>query len=158
MICILIRTYADLTFLVCLRYTVCFSYLCVLSSVFICFSSWGNLPLQSYWRSLSCDHGLHCTHDLMWEQRQQQQRILGVLLMSSGRKNWLMWRQQHDRVPGTGCTGYRTLQFVSYLYIGTRTPVTLRMINVHTIRTYVRDIGWASVSGLSVFEIYDFMR
>ena len=28
-------------------------------SLFFCFSSWGNLPLQSCW-SLSCDHGLHC--------------------------------------------------------------------------------------------------
>ena len=25
----------------------------------------GNLPLQSYW-SLSCDHGLHCSDELMW--------------------------------------------------------------------------------------------
>ena len=39
---------------------------------FSCVSSWGNLPLQSYWRSLSCDHGLHCSDELMWEQQQQQ--------------------------------------------------------------------------------------
>ena len=31
---------------------------------FFLFSSWGNLPLQSYW-SLSCDHGLHCSDDSM---------------------------------------------------------------------------------------------
>ena len=34
------------------------------------FSSWGNLPLQSYW-SLSCDHGLLCSDGLTWEQQQQ---------------------------------------------------------------------------------------
>ena len=39
---------------------VCFTF------CFYLFSSWGNFPLQSYW-SLSCDHGLHCSHDLMWE-------------------------------------------------------------------------------------------
>ena len=64
MICIPIRTHADLTFYFCLRYTICFSYvLCVLSSVFYLFCSSGNLPLQSYW-SLSCDHGLHCSDEL----------------------------------------------------------------------------------------------
>ena len=37
------------------------------------FSSWGdgNFPLQSYW-SLSCDHGLHCSHELMWEQQRYE--------------------------------------------------------------------------------------
>ena len=44
----------------------CFFFICL-------FSSWGNLPLQSYW-SLSCDHGLHCSDQLMWEQQQQQQQ------------------------------------------------------------------------------------
>ena len=33
---------------------------CIL--LFCMFSSWGNLPLQSYW-SLSCDHGLHCCNN-----------------------------------------------------------------------------------------------
>ena len=37
---------------------------------FYLFSSWGNFPLQSYW-SLSCNHGLHCSDYLMWEQQQQ---------------------------------------------------------------------------------------
>ena len=37
---------------------------------FCLFSSWGNFPLQSYW-SLSCDHGRHCSDELMWEQQQQ---------------------------------------------------------------------------------------
>ena len=36
---------------------------------FYLFSSWGNLPLQSYW-SLSCDHGLHCSDELTWGQQQ----------------------------------------------------------------------------------------
>ena len=30
-------------------------------------TGWGNLALQSYW-SPSCDHGLHCSDELMWEQ------------------------------------------------------------------------------------------
>ena len=34
---------------------------------FYMFSSWGNFPLQSYW-SLPCDHALHCSDELMWEQ------------------------------------------------------------------------------------------
>ena len=35
------------------------------------FCFWGNLaPLQSSW-SLSCDHGLHCNDELVWEQQQQ---------------------------------------------------------------------------------------
>ena len=60
-------TYADLTFNFCLKYMICFSY-CVyrLSCVFFL---WGNLPLQSYC-SLSCDHGLHCSDEIMREQRQ----------------------------------------------------------------------------------------
>ena len=47
----------------------------VIVCIIFCFywSSWGNLPLQSYW-SLYCDHGLHCSHKLMWEQQQQQQQ------------------------------------------------------------------------------------
>ena len=45
---------------------------------FYLFSSWGNLPLQSYW-SLFCDHGLHCCDELMWEQQQQHRWILGKL-------------------------------------------------------------------------------
>ena len=36
---------------------------------FYLFSSWGDFPLQSYW-SLSCDHGLHCSDELMLEQQQ----------------------------------------------------------------------------------------
>ena len=60
---------------------------CVLSSVFYLFSSWGNLPLQSYW-STSCDHELHCSHDLMWQQQQQQQqpylRRCACVLCSNG--------------------------------------------------------------------------
>ena len=57
----------------CLRYKICFSHvLCVLSPVFYLFSSClSNFPCQSYC-SLSCDHGLHCSHDsIMWEQQQQ---------------------------------------------------------------------------------------
>ena len=55
-----------------------FQLFCVLSStVFFLFSSWGNLPLQSYW-SLSCDHGLHCSHELMWEQQQQLPALLSL--------------------------------------------------------------------------------
>ena len=50
-----------------------FQLLCVLSC-FLFFPSWGNLPLQIYW-SLSCDHRnhrLHCSHELKWQQQQQQ--------------------------------------------------------------------------------------
>ena len=55
-----------------LRYTICFTYFVYHLLFFtpeyssICFSPWGNLPLQSYW-SLSCDHGLHCSDESMWE-------------------------------------------------------------------------------------------
>ena len=40
---------------------------CIVSCFYL-FSPWGNFPLQSYW-SLSCDHGLHCSHELLWEQQ-----------------------------------------------------------------------------------------
>ena len=76
-VCILIRTYADLTFssLILMSEEVydLFQLLCVLPGIscFYSFPSWGNFPLQSYW-SLSCDHGLHCSHELMREQQQQQ--------------------------------------------------------------------------------------
>ena len=46
----------DLTFLFLPEVYDLFQLLCVLSFVSI-------LPLQSYW-SLSCDHGLHCSHEL----------------------------------------------------------------------------------------------
>ena len=35
---------------------------------FYLFSSWGNIPLQRYW-SLPCEHGLHCSDELTWEQQ-----------------------------------------------------------------------------------------
>ena len=69
-VCIMIRTYVRWSILFfCLMYTICFSY-CVHYFLFNLFSSWGNFPLQSYWSywSLSCDHGLHCSVELMWEQ------------------------------------------------------------------------------------------
>ena len=46
----------------------------LLSTVLFVFLPWGNLPLQSYW-STSCDHGLHCSDELIWEQQQQQQYV-----------------------------------------------------------------------------------
>ena len=56
--------YADLTVLffseVYDLFSDCVYYLLFL----ICFSSSGNLPLQSYW-SLPCDHGLHCSDELI---------------------------------------------------------------------------------------------
>ena len=54
----------------------------VIACIILCdylFSSWGNLPLQSYW-SLSCDHGLHCSDELMWEQQKQWTRCLMIVL------------------------------------------------------------------------------
>ena len=68
-VCILIRTYADLTFLLSEVYDL-FQLLCIVFC-FICFPpEWGtsNFPLQSYW-SLSCDHGLLCSDELMSEQQ-----------------------------------------------------------------------------------------
>ena len=61
-------------FYFCFRYTICFSY-CIPGIIFCfyLFSSWGNFSLQICW-SLSCDHGLHCSHELMWEQQQKQYR------------------------------------------------------------------------------------
>ena len=43
---------------------------CVCYLVFlVLISSWGSLPLQSYW-SLSCDRGLHCSYELIWEHQE----------------------------------------------------------------------------------------
>ena len=55
--CILIRTHADLTYLFLSEVYDLFQLLCVVSSVFY-------FVFLSYW-SLSCDHVLHCSHDLM---------------------------------------------------------------------------------------------
>ena len=38
----------------------------------------GDFPLQSCW-SLSCGHGLHCSHELMWEHGRCTQQVLGWL-------------------------------------------------------------------------------
>ena len=67
-VCILIRTYADLTFLFlwytmspfyfCLRYTICFSYWVYYLLFLFVFLLRGNFTIQSYW-SLSCDDELH---------------------------------------------------------------------------------------------------
>ena len=58
---ILIRTYADLTFLFLSEVYDLFQ-LVIIVCIILCFylfsSSGGNFPIQSYW-SLSCDHGLH---------------------------------------------------------------------------------------------------
>ena len=66
-------------FYFCLRYRYTICKLCVRTyrfySVFIRFPpQWGNLPLQSYW-SLSCDHALHCSDELMWGQQQHIRSI-----------------------------------------------------------------------------------
>ena len=42
---------------------------CIAFSMYLS-SSWGNIPLQRFW-SLSCDRGLHCSDELMWDQQQQ---------------------------------------------------------------------------------------
>ena len=58
---ILVRTYADLTFLFLSEVYDLFQ-LVIIVCIILCFylfsSSGGNFPIQSYW-SLSCDHGLH---------------------------------------------------------------------------------------------------
>ena len=62
-ICILIRTYVDLTFWFSSEVYVRFASVSVwIILCFFLFSSWGNFPLQSYW-SLSCDRGLHCSDE-----------------------------------------------------------------------------------------------
>ena len=66
-ICILIRTYVDRTFLFFVWGIRFVSVIVCIIFCFYLFSSWGNFPLQSYW-SLSCDHGLHCSDELMREQ------------------------------------------------------------------------------------------
>ena len=48
-------------------------------SIIVCrfvfsFSSWDDLPLLSYW-DLSCDHGLHCGHEVVWEQQRPIQEF-----------------------------------------------------------------------------------
>ena len=60
--------YADLVFYFVWGVRFVSDIVCIISCFL--FSSWGNLPLQSYW-SLSCDHGLHCGDEFMWEQQQQ---------------------------------------------------------------------------------------
>ena len=58
-------TYADLIFIFLSEAYDLFQLVCVLFCFYL-FSSSSKFPLQSYW-SLSCDHGLHCSHDeLMW--------------------------------------------------------------------------------------------
>ena len=65
MICILIRTHAESHLHIFgLSYTIYFSY-CVILFAFHLFSSWVNLPLQTYW-SLSCNLWLHRSDELMW--------------------------------------------------------------------------------------------
>ena len=62
-------------FYYCLRYTFCFSG-CVYFLLFLfCFSSWGNLPVQSYW-SLSCDHGLHRSDELILNVRRTTTSVM----------------------------------------------------------------------------------
>ena len=75
-VCILIRTYADLFFGGRVWGIRCVSVIVCIILCFYLFSSWGYFPLQSYW-SLSFDHGLHCSDELMWEQ--QQQHMIFVL-------------------------------------------------------------------------------
>ena len=70
--CILIRTYADLTFLFLSEVYDVFQLLCLIFCFYL-FSTWDNLPLQSYWR-LCCDHGLHCSHEFMWEQHDKRRK------------------------------------------------------------------------------------
>ena len=55
--------------------------LCVRGIIFCfyLFSSWGNLPLQICW-SLSCDHGLHCSDEFMWEQEHSTSVSIAVPL------------------------------------------------------------------------------
>ena len=48
---------------------------CIILYIYL-FSFWGNFPLQSYW-SLSCDHGLHFSDELMWEQQRQHVQQYG---------------------------------------------------------------------------------
>ena len=55
--------------LIFLRYTIFFSY-CEYCLLFLFVFSWGNCPRQSF-RSLSCDHGLHWSDELMWEPQQR---------------------------------------------------------------------------------------
>ena len=43
-----------------------FQLLCIIIGLYL-FSSRGNFPLQSYW-SLSFDHGLNCSDEVMWKQ------------------------------------------------------------------------------------------
>ena len=60
-----VRTYADLKPFFFSEVYDLLQFWCVLLSFcfFYLFCSWGNLPLHSYW-SLSCDRGLHCSHDV----------------------------------------------------------------------------------------------
>ena len=94
MICILIRTYTDLTFYFVWGIRFVLVIVCI-SSVFICFFSRGILPLHSYW-SLSCDHGLHCSDELMSEQ-QQQAYYAAAALNSAGTPIVLAQRKRWSR-------------------------------------------------------------
>ena len=66
------QTYIRLTYLICAPRV------CILSkkSLIICRAYWTEeeeYSSSSCW-SLSCDHGLRCSDELMWEQQQQQQQ------------------------------------------------------------------------------------
>ena len=70
-------TYADLTFSFLSEVYALLQLLCVpvSSFVLICFPPEVifRSSQQSYW-SLSCDNGLHSSHELMWEHQQQQEQ------------------------------------------------------------------------------------
>ena len=51
------------------------------------FFSWGHLPLQSYW-SRSCGHGLHCSHELMWEQHYALDQLCAGRFVRRIRELW----------------------------------------------------------------------
>ena len=54
------------------------------------FPSWGNLPLQSYWR-LSCDHGLHCSDELVNVRTTTTVPVSVYAQYATAVKNLLFW-------------------------------------------------------------------
>ena len=81
------------------------------------------------WWSLSCDHGLHCSNELMWEQQQQQQQQLL-------QQKWIVPKMQQVK---------RSVHKVMYILLYTRTAVAL-LVYAHnelpgiSILLYVRTV------------------
>ena len=109
----LIRTYTDLTFYSWLRVTICFSYCAYYFLFFFVFPPEVTFHSRVIRRSLSCDHGLHCSEELMWEQ--QRLLLLLILLMM-----WLF----------TEANAAAPLSPLAFFFSEQRTPIPILLTTI----------------------------